>query len=74
MDPLLQCLSSVDMLISNLDSSEIDKAKQLMDNMVHYKQDFITDANLIVTQMSYSQPSELGTIKVFYLYSLIFLH
>lgn len=63
-DPLLECLSDLDFLISQHDTATVDQATQLMNNMVHFKDNFTTNAILILTQMNYSQPPELGEVKV----------
>lgn len=68
-DTLLQCLSDVEFLISQHDMTTVDNAKKLMNNMVHFKDNITTNATLVITQMNYSQPSELGEVKVTFLFS-----
>ena len=54
-DPLLQCLSDIDFLISKLDTATIDHTEQLLqrhratikNNMVHYTDDFTTNGTII---------------------------
>ena len=63
-DPLLQCLSDIDFLISKLDTATIDHAEQLKNNMVHYTDDFTTNGTMVITQLNYSGSPEIGTVKV----------
>lgn len=64
-DPLLQCLSDVDFLISKLDISAVDQTEQFKNNMVHFKDNITINGTIIISQMSYSQPPVIDTVKVF---------
>ena len=63
-DPLIECLSEVDLLISNFDTTTFAQAEQLKNNLVHFKDDFTTSGTLIVNQMSYSNPIDYGKVMV----------
>jgi hypothetical protein len=65
-DPLLQCLSDVDFLISKLDTSAVDHTEQFKNNMVHFKDNITVNGTIVISQMNYSQPPVIDTIKVSY--------
>lgn len=64
-DPLLQCLSDVDFLISKLDTSAIDHTEQFKNNMVHIKDNITINGTIILNEMNYSQTPVIDTVKVF---------
>lgn len=62
-DPLVQCLSDVEQLIEQLQSTSKDRATELKKNLVHYKDDVNLDMVVTVNQVS-SVTSSYGKIEV----------
>lgn len=67
-DPLLQCLSDVDFLISKRDTGTIGHAEELKNNMVHFKDNVTTNGTVILAQMNYTQSPVIRTVKVLLVY------
>lgn len=64
-DPLSQCLTDVNLLIANLDTSRIDKAEKLLKNLVHSKDNFTSNATLVINQFNSTNPPTIGSVKVY---------
>lgn len=65
MDPLLQCLSDVDFLVSKRDTSAVDHVENFKNNMVHFQDNITINGTLVISQMDYSQTPVIDTVKVF---------
>ncbi len=73
MDPLLQCLSDVDFLISKRDTSAVDHTENFKNNMVHFQDNITINGTLVISQMDFSQTPVIDTVKVFIYFDLFIL-
>ena len=73
MDPLLQCLSDVDFLISKRDTSALDHIEHFKNNMVHFKDNITINGTIVISQMDYSRTPVIDTVKVL-IFNLRILH
>lgn len=64
-DALLQCLANVDGLIDQLSQETVDRAEELVANMIHVNDNFETSGTVVVAGLEFSQTPSLDRIQVF---------